>query len=171
MSVTRSLHSSALVIHRTHYIHWLYAALLTGLLVWLGHYPAAALIFGLTAAVSLGVTKLELDVPGRQFRLGIHVFGLAFCRWQPLPAAQRVVIRYFSKLTIDNEDGAEQRNVEYIVLLSVPNSTQGVVLFRCPTYKMALRIACYVGAALQVEVVSFNQYKQEAVVQEVLEAE
>jgi hypothetical protein len=166
MPVTRSLHSSALVVRRTHYIRWLYAALLTGLLVWLGHYPAATLIFGLTAAISLGVTKLELDVPGRQFRLGTHVFGLPFCRWQPLPAAQRVVIRYFSELTVDNEDGAEQRNVKYIVLLSVPNSAQGVVLFRGASYKLALRIGLYVGHRLGLEVVRFDQYKQAEVVQE-----
>ena len=115
--------------------------------------------------------SLSVNTTRRRYRLGSRILGVTVGPWQVLPATQRVVIRYFSTIGVVSSDsgggGTElTKDSRYIVLLSVPNSSQADVVLSTSSYTQALQAGCFLGLVLGVEVVSVNQYKQQEVVQE-----
>jgi|GEM_PF-6324856 len=174
MPATFSPKPAALVISQPGQLHWLYALLLGGALLWLEAYYMATLLLVFTLLLAVSKTLLEVDTVRQRYRIGLHLLGLPLGGWHPLPPAHRVVVRFFSELAVSTTDGGgteTQRQIKYLVLLSVPDSAEGVILWRCLAYKQALHVACFLGSVLQLEVVSFDQYKQSRIVQEVEEPE
>lgn len=115
--------------------------------------------------------RLSVNPMRRRYRLGSRILGVTVGLWQTLPVTQRVVIRYlFTIAPVPGDSGGGDteltKDIRYIVLLSIPNSSQADVVLSTSSYTQALRVGCFLGLVLGVEVVSFNQYKQQEIVQE-----
>lgn len=148
---------------------WVLALAFGGTLAYLGQHALAGLLAATWLIVSQHKAVIEVDVAANQYRVGTQLFGICLADWQRLPMAQRVVVRYFSQYAVSYTDsGAEEteKSQDYIVLLSVPNAAQGHILFRSPHYKQAMRAGCFLGNALNLEVVEFTRYQELVVVQE-----
>ena len=94
----------------------------------------ALVILALCLAPALGQTSLEISSDYRQFRDCYAWFGITFGRWQPLPPIVGVTLKYFSTISSRrskyNWNATTSRNEELVVLLSVRNSTTGMVIGR-----------------------------------------
>ena len=169
MPTIRSAQSHVVVLSKPDLLHWLFVALLAGALVWLDLYYVAIPLLLFWMFASTGKTTLEIDVKAHHYRTGSQVLGIHLSDWHPLPEAQRVVVRYFSEYNLTTtREGIEEahQNAEFIVLLSVPNGSQGFILFRHLHHKDAVRVACAVGRILQLEVVEFNRQHEASTIQE-----
>ncbi|MFD2785161.1 hypothetical protein [Hymenobacter rubripertinctus] len=146
-------------------------AVFIGLAAWVGYYGEVVLLIpALLLALFYGTGKrtLEVDAGRRRYRLGIELAGFNPGRWHPLPAVQRVVLRYYSDLAVSSGDGGGleyNQDARYLVLLSVPGSPRAYRLFSTATYKLAFQVACYLGQALRAPVLGYDQLKQETVLQ------
>lgn len=169
MPTTRSAQSHVVVLSKPDQLQWLFISLLAGALAWLDLYYMAVLLLLFWLVASTGKSVLEIDVKAHHYRTGLQLFGIQLSNWHPLPEAQRVVVRCFSEYTITTTEGGNEeahQNTEYIVLLSVPNASQGFILFRYLHHKDAVRVACEAGRILQLEVVEFNHHHEASTIQE-----
>ncbi|RSK31688.1 hypothetical protein [Hymenobacter metallilatus] len=134
------------------------------------HVTVLAVLSGVLALMFGAHTHtLSVDTSRRRFRLGHRLLGFISGPWQQLPPVQRVVIKYFSFTSVSTGDaGGPEYNMgnEYTILLSVPGSPQAVVVTSAHNYSRAVRIGCFLGLALGIEVVSFDQHKHQEVLQE-----
>jgi TctA family transporter len=134
------------------------------------HVTILAVLSGVLAVIfGIHTHTLSVDTSYRRYRLGHRLLGFTSGPWQQLPPIQRVVIKYFSFMSVSTGDaGGSEHNQgsEYTILLSVPGSPQAVVVISTHDYSKAVRIGCFLGLALGVEVVSFDQHKQQEVLQE-----
>ncbi|WBA43607.1 hypothetical protein [Hymenobacter canadensis] len=108
-------------------------------------------------------TQWQLDTRTRQYRHGGNLFGLHLgSDWLRLPDVQRVVVRYFSDFTVVDSgysDGDESsKNQRYIVLLSVSESAQGLVVADFPKQQQALQLGRQLGQALVLDVLECDRH-------------
>ncbi|AII53283.1 hypothetical protein [Hymenobacter sp. APR13] len=116
-------------------------------------------------------TQWQLNTRTRQYRHGGNLFGLHMgSDWLRLPDVQRVVIRYFSDFAVTDSgysDGDESsKDRRYILLLSVPESAQGLVVGQLRNQQQAVQLGCQLGRALGLPVLECDRYGELAVVQE-----
>lgn len=134
------------------------------------HVTVLAVLSGVLAVIfGIHTRTLSVDTSHRRYRLVHRLLGFIFGPWQQLPPVQRVVIKYFSFTSVSTGDagGSEyNQGSEYTILLSVPGSPQAVVVMSAYSYAKEVRIGCFLGLALGIEVVSFDQHKQQNVLQE-----
>ena len=93
------------------------------------------IIFGLLlqlliAAVHSERQELALDLPQRRYRRFASFFGFKHGSWQPLPDITGVVVKYFSEYEVAGRRQwqIESAQASYVLLLSVRNSEQGIVV-------------------------------------------
>lgn len=77
-------------------------------------------------------TGIEFDLTHGKFRFFTALFELRMGSWESLPVITGVTVKYFSVLQTTGRIGLRRMDkVEsFIVLLSVENSTQGIILIR-----------------------------------------
>ncbi|QIX60349.1 hypothetical protein HER32_03765 [Hymenobacter sp. BT18] len=149
-------------------------ALFLGMGVFCFYHQLTPLAIGsvlLAVVAGTSAKTLTLDSHHRHYRVGSQLLGLNFGAWQVLPPTQRMVVRYFSDFIVSSGEGGGleyDQDSRYTILLSVPGSQQAAIVTSTRKYDHAVRIGCFLGRALGVEVVGFNQHKQQKVL---LEAE
>ncbi|WP_426492528.1 hypothetical protein [Hymenobacter sp. 102] len=123
----------------------------------------------LAVVAGTGAKNLAVDMNRRRYQVGIRLLGFTSGPWQMLPPTQRVVVRYFSDFDVSTTDGGGleyDQASRYTILLSVPNSQQADIVTSTGSYSHAVQIGCFLGSMLGVEVVSFDRYKRQEVLQE-----
>ncbi|MBD2716370.1 hypothetical protein KBK19_15120 [Microvirga sp. STR05] len=102
---------------------------------------------------------IELDLKTRQYRLYTSILGLRMGDWEPLPEVQHVTMKYFSDLVTSGRPGRIRTDQakRYVVMFSLPNSPQGVVIQQGEEYEAALGLTDALAAALQVEAKVYGQ--------------
>ena len=164
------MQSFSTVISEPKQVYWLYTLALAAGLFWLKMPVMATLLLTCWTVLSIGKTVLEVNASTRSYRSGLQILGMHLSGWQLLPPrAERVVVRYFSAYSISGTDGGGEeanRYEEYIVLLSLPSTAEGFIIYRDYDQQRAVDIAKQLGNAMHLDVVEVNRHKQQQVLQE-----
>ena len=91
---------------------------------------------GILLGLSLGFLYkgLGFDLAGKRYRVYSGLFQWRFGTWQSLPPIAGVTVKYFSELITSGERGHVRTDKAgyYILMLSVSQSSQGIILQEFP---------------------------------------
>ena len=104
--------------------------------------------------------ELALDLPQQRYRRFANFFGFKHGYWQPLPDITGVVVKYFSEYEVADRRRwqVESAQTSYVLLLSVRNSEQGIVVrkFAYSRKAEALELAGDIARYLHVDNVLYD---------------
>lgn len=118
-------------------------------------------LFGLLLALSAGFLYkgLGFDLDARCYRVYTGLFKWKFGAWEHLPTICGVTIKYFSVLSTSGRQGRMRTDKigEYILILSVSGSIQGIVLqrFSLNQKEYALALGNQIAQFMQVPLATF----------------
>jgi hypothetical protein len=116
---------------------------------------------GVGVALLFGTTQkgVELDIQAQRYRFFTLIIGFRIGSWEPLPNIQRVVMKYYSDLVTHGRPGRMRTDSDrrYIVMLSVPNSTQGIIIHETYGYEPAMKLTQALADFLGVEVKVYDK--------------
>jgi hypothetical protein len=135
--------------------HILQVVLLAGgaLLLCSGLIAPGLLVLAITTSTFTKNKGIELDLKTRQYRFFASVLGLKIGDWESLPAVDHITMKYFTELVTSGKAG-RMRTVQdkrYIVMFSVLDSYQGVILHETKKYRAAISLTSFLAHALNVE--------------------
>jgi hypothetical protein len=110
---------------------------------------------GVGIALLFGTTQkgVELDIQAQRYRFFTLIIGFRIGSWETLPNVQRVVMKYYSDLVTHGKPGRMRTDSDrrYIIMFSVPNSTQGVIIHETYGYESAMNLTKSLADFLGVE--------------------
>ncbi|TGE06494.1 hypothetical protein [Hymenobacter fodinae] len=103
---------------------------------------------------------IELDLTSRHYRLFTSSLGIRMGDWETIPAVQHITMKYFSDLVTFGRPGRMRidKDQRYLVMFSILNSTEGVILHKFQKYDSALKLARFLADALSVEVKLYDHF-------------
>ena len=124
-------------------------------------YGLAGLILGLI--LGFLYKGFGFDLSAKRYRVYTGLFQWRFGGWEPLPSVVGVTVKYFSQLTTSGEPGRlrTDKSGEYILMLSIENSANGVILqrFGSNQAEYALELGKRVANVFDVRLTSFLPYQ------------
>jgi len=118
-------------------------------------------VTGILLGLSMGFMYkgMGFDIAGNRYRIYTGFFRWRFGTWQPLPSIVGVTVKDFSKNATSGEPGGMRADkIGYCVLmLSVRNSSQGVILQKFPLsqWDYAMALGAQIARAFRVPIHSF----------------
>jgi hypothetical protein len=96
---------------------------------------------------------IDIDIHARDYRLFTSLAGYKIGDWERIPEAQGIVMKYYSDFVTSSRSRRAPTNQgsRYIVMFSVLESSQGVIVHQTAKYEAAKHLTESLAQALGVE--------------------
>ncbi|GAB2450945.1 hypothetical protein GCM10011375_36300 [Hymenobacter qilianensis] len=106
-------------------------------------------------AILTGTTRkgIEVETDAQRYRFFTLILGFRIGEWEILPNVQRVIMKYYSDLVTHGKPGRMRTDADqrYIIMFSIPNSTEGVIIHKSYGRQSALDLTYALADFLGVE--------------------
>ncbi|MBO0359604.1 hypothetical protein J0X19_16715 [Hymenobacter sp. BT186] len=104
---------------------------------------------------------LEVDTRARDYRIFTSVAGFKIGDWEPLPEAHSITMKFYAELfTSTRTTRVTLKDGRYIIMFSIPDSSQGVIIYQASTYKAAKHLTEALAQVLGIEAKIYNKFGQ-----------
>jgi hypothetical protein len=96
---------------------------------------------------------MEIEIETQRYRFFTLILGFRIGDWQNLPNIQRVVMKYYSDKVTHGKPGRMRTDADqrYIIMFSIPDSTQGIIIHESYGYEPALNLTKALSNFLGIE--------------------
>lgn len=134
--------------------------ILGALSLYIGSTINAAFCFVAGILLLISTKGIELDTTAHKHRLFTALAGFKIGSWQRTPNVQGIIMKCFSDSATSSNavHGQDQPGQRYIVMLSVPESSQGVIVHQTEKYKAAHHLSETLAQVLGVEAKTYDKF-------------
>jgi hypothetical protein len=129
----------------------------------MGHFIEGLLLPSFAYILAPTHKGISIDAAKQRYRFYTWLAGVRIGSWEHLPSIERVVLKFYSSLsTISSVSGSGHTSTiqakDYILLLSVKDSSEGIVIYRYPLDDRdeALFLASRLAKMLAIEFVDYS---------------
>jgi predicted Abi (CAAX) family protease len=134
--------------------------ILGALSLYIGSTINAAFCFVVGILLLISTKGIELDTTAHKHRLFTALAGFKIGSWKRTPDVQGIIMKCFSDSATSSNAayGKNQPGQRYIVMFSVPESSQGIIVHQTEKYEAANHLTETLAQVLGVEAKMYDKF-------------